>query len=182
MDVFSSRFQSVMYGIRDGHLPHIEDGMDILNEARRLIKRPKIIKCWIKSGCLDETQIVICQNNLDELKNANEPFINLTDRVKGTETKAEEHVVNPSTCQVVMQEISEIASVHNGFLTAPLQEVLQGMQNVVETSEFIAVLNSTGPFDEDPLRSELAEPFLHSMFDESPGDAIQTIEISSSQD
>ena len=42
-----------MYGIRDGHLPHIGDGMDIFNEAWRLTKRATIIKCRIKSGCLD---------------------------------------------------------------------------------------------------------------------------------
>ena len=117
-----------MYGIRDGHLPHIGDGMDILNESWRLTKRATIIKCWIKSGCLDEAQSVMCENKLDELKNANEPFINLTDEVEDTVTTAEERVVNASTCHGVKQEISQIASVHNGFLTAPLQEVLENVQ------------------------------------------------------
>ena len=83
--------------------------------------------------------------------------MNLTDPVVGTETTAEEHAVNASTCQGFMQEISEISSVHNGLLTAPLEEVHQDVQNTVENSEFIAVLNSLAPFDEDLSRNELEE-------------------------
>ena len=106
---------------------------------------------------MDEAQSVICKNKLDELKNANEPFINLTDQVKDTATTAEERVVNASICHGVLQEIIEIVSVRNGFVTAPLQDVLEDVQNVAETSEFIAVLNSPAPFDEDTSHNELAE-------------------------
>ena len=60
--------------------------------------------------------------------------------------------------------------------------MFQNVQNVVETSEFIAVLNSPAPFDKFPSRSEFAESFCQFMFDESRSDAIETIEISSSQD
>ena len=62
----------------------------------------------------------MCQNELDELKNVDQPFINSIAQEEGTENTAGERVVFASTFQVVMQEISEIASVYNGFLTTIL--------------------------------------------------------------
>ena len=115
-----------MYGIRDGHLSHIGDGTDIFNEAWRLTKRATIIKGWIKSWCLDEAQSVMSQNKLDELNNANEAFINLTDQIEGIGTTVEEQVVNASTCQRVMKEISEIASIFNRFSYCNITRIASG--------------------------------------------------------
>ena len=60
-----------------------------------------------------------------------------------------------------------VASADYSLLNAPVDQLLQNIVEIAELSEFIATLNSTAPFDVDPTRTELADSFLQSMFDES---------------
>ena len=54
---FPQTSHSGKWGLREGHLPHVGDAMELVNEAWGKTKSSTILKCWIKSNCLSESQI-----------------------------------------------------------------------------------------------------------------------------
>ena len=55
--------------------------------------------------------------------------------------------------------------------------MLQQVDGILQVAEFMAIMNSPPPFDEDPSRNELAKSNLLSMFDESRGDNVDISEV-----
>ena len=162
--------------IRDGQLPHVRDAMDIFNESWRQTKRATIIKCWMKSECLDEEKAQKCESIFKELQNSEDPFIDLTNMNEDADNEREA-VVDFTTCRTVMGELNRIAADNNSVNSDPLHDVLQQVDGIVQVAEFMAIMNSSAPFDEDPSRSQLANSYLQSMFDESRGDDIDINEV-----
>ena len=50
--VFPSTSGNGKYGVREGHVPHVADAVEIFNKAWSSTKRITICKFWIKSECL----------------------------------------------------------------------------------------------------------------------------------
>ena len=75
------------------------------------------------------------------------------------------NAVDESTSPHIFSDVRGAASADYSLLNAPVAEVLQDIEEIVELSEFIA-MNSTAPYDVDPTRTELVDSFLQSLFDE----------------
>ena len=83
--------------------------MDIFNESWRLTHRATIIKCWMKSECLDEEKAQKCESILNELQNSGEPFIDLSNMNEDGDDECEA-VVDFATCRSVMGQLGSIAT------------------------------------------------------------------------
>ena len=64
---FRSDSQRGMYSIREGQLPHVEDEMNLFNEARSMTRRSTAINCWVKSMCLQENICIEARELLESL-------------------------------------------------------------------------------------------------------------------
>ena len=154
---FRSDAQRGKHGIRDGQRLHMVDAIDIFNLAWSANQNSAVIKCWLKSSCLLESHSTLSREYLQSTAGFIYPTIQGFPR----------NAVDASTPTHNFNDIRSIPSADYSLPNAPVIEVLQDVEEIMELSELIAALNSTAPFDVDPTSTELADFLLQSMFDGS---------------
>ena len=175
---FRSDSQRGMYGVREGQLLHIGDAMNLFNEAWSMTRRSIIIKWWLKSLGLPENLRIEARELLESLL-PSEPFLYLTD-ADSTQVSCK-NVVSNDTSADIFNDMQIIVTSESSVCIAPVQEILQDAQDIVEISDFIATINSPASFDTDSSRNELSETFLQPMFDENSNPSILVEEVRSQQ-
>ena len=131
--------------------------MDIFNESWSATQNSAVIKCWLKSSCLPESHCTLFREYLQSTASFIYPKIQ----------SFPGNTVDEITLTHIFDDVRGITSSDYCLTNAPVVEVLQDVEEIVDLSEFIASLNSTAPFDVDPTRTELADSFLQSTFDET---------------
>ena len=155
-ETYPTSNQGRRLGIRHGFLLTVGDAMELYDEAWSNNTRTTVLKCWIKSQCLSETQSSYCRSIIQDLTSTN-----VSSQWTGTD-------ISPPISQMEAQEIADNLTVAHA-LSSPsidIQELIDDANLLVNAASILEVLNASAPFDRDLERHEVSNTSVQDLYND----------------
>ena len=130
------------------------DAIQLFNGSWNALLPKTIIKCWNKSDCLAEEQVVDLNSTLIGASSTDDVDIDLTSTMYLDQVSTELSI-GRRVAAAIQNSLSELNSVGDTPQTA-LIEILNEVSPITAVTDFLAVLNSESPDDLDPTQAPLS--------------------------
>ena len=154
-EIFPTDSNRGLYGMREGHKPHVADAIELFDNAWNKTSRVTVLKCSIKSNCISTTQLWYCRGIIGEM-------------LEVPSTSIEMNIGDPIAVAEVNQMSNDVSEFQSYDVPqSPLMQVIEEAELINSAVSLMQMVNSPALHDADPSREQISDLSLQNLLDSS---------------